>query len=289
MRRHGRRPVVEQGDLRARTNVGERVANTVGDRGHHLSNGRHALAGHELMLDGPQLFVRRRQLLRMALQRTALAGDAPGGSADDPEQAQVERGTAHDRRGEHGHLSPSDVGEDTNRLLVRLHDPDDGSAFTEDDGNVDLHEALPLRLVYVLALLVHLEVDRSATGQRSAQLGIVAEDLAEEAWLVGPHDSHAGVIDLHAHDLGHDDGALVEEEKPLLRRWVPGLREVGSSQVVNRFRPNEVGRRAPLPVEQVVLEGVRDDEAERRGDQPDDDETEYPELTGQCDVPPPSE
>ncbi len=128
-----------------------------------------------------------------------------------------------------------------------------------------------------------------ATGQRGPELGIVAEDLAEEARFVGPHDSHPGVIDLHAHDLRHDDGAPVEQEKPLLSRRVLGQRKVGGYQVMDRFRPNEVCRGAPLPIEQVLPEGVRDDKTERRGDQPDDDETEYPELTGQCDVPPPSE
>src|SRR5207245_1079195 len=113
------------------------------------------------------------------------AGDTPGRSPHDPEQAQVERGTAPDSRREHGHLPTPDVGEHTDRLLVRLHDADDGSAFTEGDGNVDLHEAVPLRLVDVLALLVHLEIDRSATGQRGPELGIVAalsSGLSRKTW-----------------------------------------------------------------------------------------------------------
>src|SRR5262249_11816772 len=156
-----------------------------------------------------------------------------------------------------------------------------------DDGDVDLHELAALRLVLVLTFFVHFEADRGVPGQRGVELGVVGEDLAEETWLVGPHDTLPGVVDLHAHDLRHDDRTQVELKKQLPRVRGLWLREVGRRQVVDRLRPDEVRRRAPLPVEQVLLEGMGDDETEGRGDQPDDDQAEYPELARQRNVPPP--
>src|SRR5262249_3104915 len=230
-------------------------ANAVGNRGHHLSKGGHALAGHELVLHRAQLLVGGRELFRLALERTTLALDTPGRSANDPEQAPVERGTARDRHADDGHLSPPDVGEDTDRLLVSLHDPD-GRAVPEDDGDVDLDELATRRLVLVFTLFVHFAADRGVAGQRRVELGVVGEDLAEETWLVRPHDTLAGVVDLHSHDLRHDDRTQVELEEPLPRLRGLWLREVGRRQVVDRLRSDEVRRRAPLSIDQVLLKGA---------------------------------
>ena len=51
VRQFGPRPPVKQRDLRRGADIGERVANAVGDGGHHLTDRRHALGGHELLLD----------------------------------------------------------------------------------------------------------------------------------------------------------------------------------------------------------------------------------------------
>src|SRR5262249_48365794 len=139
----------------------------------------------------------------------------------------------------------------------------------------------------VLTLLALLEVDRRATGQRGLELSIVVKDLADEPRLVRPDDAHRGVIDLQAHDFRHDDGAPVEREKSLLSPRAIRLCEVGGLEVMDRLRPDEVRRRAPLPIKQVLLEGTGDDQTKGRGDQADDDQAEYPELARQRDVPPP--
>src|SRR2546425_1193404 len=113
--------------------------------------------------------------------------------------------------------------------------------------------------------------------------------LADEPGLVGPHDAHLRVVDLHPDDLRHDHRALVERQEARLGLRGLGGFKVACPQSLDGFRSDEIRGRAPLPIQEVVLQRVRDHGAERHGDEADDDQTQHRELPRQGGVPLPAE
>lgn len=79
----------------------------------------------------------------------------------------------------------------------------------------------------------------------------------------------------------HHDRLLVDSLEVRLGLGSGGRGEVGRGQDLVGFRPDEIGRDPPFPLQEVSSEGVDDHHGQGEGYQPDDRQAEQCELAAQ--------
>ena len=198
--------------LRRRADIRQRIPDSVGDRRHHFADRRQALRFQELALHRRELLVGPCQFSPAVLQVSMLLVNPAGGAADDPEEREIQENATASAGARHGELRFPDAGKHLGRELVGLHHTDHPGRTGEHHGHVDLHqprELVPLVPVLLLAL-VPLQTDHGLPGERLGEMRVVRKPLADQARLVRPDDSHAGVVELDPYDLGHRHALRVQ-------------------------------------------------------------------------------